>query len=58
MADDTAFLIFLDENNIENLVTCTGNTETPTEQLLHGAEKDKVHSHKETFSKCKVLMKK
>ena len=46
--------IFLDENNIENLVRCTGNTETPTKQLLHGVETDKVHFRKETFSKCKV----
>ena len=48
--------IFLDENNIENLVTCTGNTETPTKQLLYGVEKDKVHSRKETLPKCKVQM--
>ena len=54
IADDIAFPFFLDENNIEKLVKCTGNTETPTEQLLHDAEIDKEHSRKETLSKCKV----
>ena len=52
MADDTAFPFFLDENNIEDLATCTGITETPIEQLLHGAKKDKVHL------KCKVHTRK
>ena len=42
MADNTANPAFVDESNIENLVTCTGKTETPTEQLLYGADKDKV----------------
>ena len=42
MADDTAFSVFVDESTIENLVTCTGKTEAPTEQLLHGADKNKV----------------
>lgn len=50
--------IFLDENNIESLVICTGNTETPTKQLIHGAEKDKVHCRKETLSKCEVHARK
>ena len=42
MADDTAFSVFVDESNIENLVTCTGKTEAPAEQLLHGADKNKM----------------
>ena len=58
MADDTAFPFFLDGNNIENLVICTGNTETPTKQLLHGVEKDKLRSRKETLSKCRVHTRK
>ena len=42
MADDTANPAFVDESNIDNLLTCTEKTETPTEQLLHGAAKDKI----------------
>ena len=43
MADDTANPAFVEESNIENLITCTEKTaETPTEQLLHGTDKDKV----------------
>ena len=41
-----------------NLAACTGNTETSTKQLVHGAEKDKAHSWKETLSKSKVLSRK
>ena len=48
----------MDGNNTENLAACTGNTETPTKQLVHGAEKDKAHSWKETLSKSKVLSRK
>ena len=58
VADDTAFTFFVDESNIENLVTYTGKTETPTEQLLHGADKDKMLPRKETISKCKVHTRK
>ena len=39
-------------------VTWTGKTETPTEQLLHGAAKDKVQPRKEALSKCKILTRK
>ena len=42
MADDTAFSVFVDESNIENLVACAGKTEAPTEQLLHRADKNKM----------------
>ena len=42
MADHTAFPVSVDENNIENHVTCPEKTETPIEQLPHGADKDKV----------------
>lgn len=42
----------------KNNVTWTGKTETPTEQLLHGAAKDKVQSRKEALSKCKILTRK
>ena len=48
----------MDENNIENLVTCTGKTEPPTEQLLHGADKNKAQPRKEIPSKCKVHTRK
>ena len=32
MADDTAFSVFVDENNIENFVTCIGKTEAITRE--------------------------
>ena len=58
MADDRVLPVFVDENNLENLVTCTGKTETTTGKLLHGADEDKVQFWKETFSKCKVHTRK
>ena len=58
MVDDTAFSIFMDQSNIENLVTCTGKTEAPKKQLPHGADKNKVQPRKEMPSKCKVHMSK
>ena len=48
----------MDETNLENLVTCTGKTETTTGKLLHGADEDKVHLWKETFLKCQVHTRK
>ena len=49
LADHTAFPVSVDENNIESHITCTEKTETPIEQLPHGADKDKVRSRKETL---------
>ena len=46
MADDTVLQIFADENNIKSLVTCNGKIETPTENLLHSTDKDKVQPRK------------
>ena len=46
------------KSKIENLVTCTGKTKTPAEQLLHGADKDNLQPQKETLSKHKVHTRK
>ena len=49
MADDAAIPGFVDKTNMKNLETCTGKIETSTEQLLHGADKDKVQPRKKRF---------
>ena len=54
MADNTVFAVFVDESNIEILVTCTGKIEAPTEQLLHGGDKYKMQPQKEIPSKSNV----
>ena len=49
MADDPAFPVFIDESNIENLVICTVKAETPTELVLHGADKAQPRIEKRKF---------
>ena len=52
MPNDTPFPVFVNERNVKILTTCTGKTETstlPSEQLLHGADKNKEQLRKETF---------
>ena len=61
MPNDTPFPVFVNERNVKILTTCTGKTETstlPSEQLLHGADKNNEQLRKETFWKRKVQSKK
>lgn len=52
MPNDTPFPVFVNERNVKILTTCTGKTEIstlPSEQLLHGADKNNEQPRKETF---------
>ena len=56
MADDPAFPVFIDESNVENLVTCTVKAETPTELVLHGADKAQPRIEKRKFHTRKLIL--